>query len=279
MDNKSLFHWIETEVPPLVWALPIWIFIFFVMAWISPMIPNPGEHSPLFWSSSYLAVLSCIVLVGNTLYVIDKWIRIKTTIPVLFGMTLIYAAMIHYSNQLLPLSVISALIIDIGLLGIGCHVGKIVAQGVSERSYLVPLSLVASVMDLWSVWGGPSQLIIQNPQSHNYFLILYPLLGTQQIYPTIGLGDITFMALYLGVIPRYQLKRRQTSWALIVAIFSVYLLSVLSAKPLPAIPFISAAFLVVNWKLLEFKKKELQTTFLFITIFLAILILVAQINR
>jgi uncharacterized membrane protein len=279
MDKKTLSQWFHEKIPGLAWALPFWIMVFFLMAWVSPKIPNPGEASQLFWSTSYLAVLSCIVLVGTTLYVIDKWIQIIASFPVLFGMTLIYAAMINYANQLLSISVLSALIIDLGLLGIACHVGMIVAKGVSERSYLVPLSLVASIMDVWSVWGGPSKMIVENPQSHNYFLLLYPLLGTQQIYPTIGLGDITFMALYLGVVPQYQLKQRQTSWALVAAIFTVYLLSVLSGKALPAIPFISTAFLMVNWKLLEFKKKELQTTFFFIIIFLAILILVAQFNK
>jgi uncharacterized membrane protein len=279
MDTKIFSQWFHEKIPGLTWALPFWILIFFLMAWISPKIPNPGEASPLFWSTSYLAVLSCIVLVGTTLYVIDKWIQIKASFSVLFGMTLIYAAMIHYANQLLSLSILSALIIDLGLLGIACHIGMIVAKGVSERSFLVPLSLVASIIDVWSVWGGPSKMIVDNPQSHHYFLLLYPLLGTPQIYPTIGLGDITFMSLYLGVVPQYQLKQRQTSWALAGAIFAVYLLSVLSGKALPAIPFISAAFLMVNWKLLEFKKKELQTTFFFIIIFLAILILIAQVNK
>ena len=214
--------------------------------------------------------MSGIVLVGTTLYLVDQWVKASSSIPALFGMTLVFAALVHYSNQVSSHNLLTYLVIDLGLLGIGCHIGKIVALGVTQRSYLVPLTLVASVTDLWSVWGGPTHVIVQEPNYQNYFLIAYPLLGTTHILPTLGLGDITFLALYFALLPRYNLKIRLTSWAIIGAFSVTFLLSLLAGKGLPAIPFISAAFLLVNWKQLEFKKDEVRTTFIFIGVFIVI---------
>lgn len=257
----------------VIFAVIIWSVIFLGMAKIAPSIPNPGEVSPIFWSTSYLALLSGIVLVGTTLYLIDRWIKTFSSISVLFGMTLVFAAFIHYTNQLPNQTKFTFLLIDICLIGIGCHIGKIVALGVNQRSYLAPLTLVASVTDLWSVWGGPTHVIVQQTVYQNYFLITYPLLGTNAILPTLGLGDITFLALYFALIPQYKLKPRATSWAIIFAFFITFLLSLLAGKGLPAIPFISAAFLAVNWKQLEFKKEDVRTTFIFIGIFFFIVLL------
>jgi hypothetical protein len=254
----------------VVFAIVMWSSVFWGMVKISPKIPNPGEVSPIFWSTSYLALLSGIVLVGTTLYLIDRWIKASSSVPVLFGMTLILAAFVHYTNQLSHQSTFTALLIDICLIGIGCHIGKIVAMGVSQRSYLIPLTLVASVTDLWSVWGGPTHVIVREPLLQNYFLITYPLLGSNAILPTLGLGDITFLALYFALLPQYKLKVRATSWAIIFAFSAVFLLSLQAGKGLPAIPFISAAFLAVNWKQLEFKKEDVQTTFIFIGVFFII---------
>ncbi len=254
----------------VVFAIVMWSSVFLGMVKIDPYIPNPGEVSPIFWSTSYLALLSGIVLVGTTLYLIDRWIKASSSIPVLFGMTLIFAAFVHYINQLSHQTALTFLLIDICLIGIGCHIGKIVALGVNQRSYLIPLTLVASVTDLWSAWGGPTHVIVREPLLQNYFLITYPLLGSNAILPTLGLGDITFLALYFGLLPQYKLKVRATSWAIILAFLAVFLLSLLAEKDLPAIPFISAAFLTVNWKQLEFKKEDVRTTFIFIGVFFVI---------
>jgi len=253
-----------------IFSIIIWCLIFFAMMKISPYIPNPGEVSPIFWSTIYLALLSGMVMVGTSLYVIDRWIKVSSSVSALFGMTLIFAAIIHYTNQLVHHSQLTALVIDIALLGIGCHIGKIIALGVNQRSYLVPLSLVASVTDFWSVWGGPSHIMVHEPTFQYYFLVSYPLLGTKEILPTLGLGDITFLALYFALLPQYNLKIRATSWAIVFAFLITFLLSFLAGNALPAIPFISAAFLLINWKLLEFKKEDIRTTFVFIGIFFLI---------
>ena len=257
----------------VLFSILFWSLIFLIMAKVAPHIPNPGEVSTIFWSTSYLALLSGIVLVGTTLYLVDQWVKASSSVSALFGMTLVFAAFVHYTNQVPSDSLWKYLVIDIALLGIGCHIGKIVALGVSQRSYLVPLTLVASVTDLWSVWGGPTHAIIQETAYFNYFLISYPLLGTKQVLPTLGLGDITFLALYFALLPQYKLKVRATSWAIIGAFSFTFLLSLLAGKGLPAIPFISAAFLLVNWNQLEFKKEDVQTTFAFIGIFFIIVFL------
>jgi hypothetical protein len=252
----------------VLFAIVFWSGIFIGMAKVAPNVPNPGEVSQIFWSTSYLALLSGIVLVGTTLYVIDRWVKLTSSVAALFGMTLLFAALVHYTNQLPFHFLLSPLLIDIGLLGIGCHIGKIIALGVNQRSYLAPLSLVASVADLWSVWGGPTHVLLKQTTYWNYFLITYPLLGTNQILPTLGLGDITFLALYFSLIPQYNLRVRLTSWSIIVAFSGCFLLSLLAGKGLPVIPFISAAFLIVNWNQLEFKKEDIRVTFIFIGVFL-----------
>ena len=254
-------------------AIGIWSAIYWLLVYFAGRVPNPGETGSIFWGENYLAFLSAMILIATTLYLVDVYVRYSQSIASLFGLTLLCTVINHYANSVAIPTSISSFIVNLAILGISFNLGKLIGVLVNERSYIVPLALVAAVADLWSVFAGPTAHIIEIPTYYRYFLVCYPRLGSEILYPMLGMGDFTFLALFLTLIPRFELRPRATSWGIIISFIVALLLSIISNKGIPVIPFMATAFLVANWELLEFKSNEIRTTFIFIGLFLFIVII------
>jgi preprotein translocase subunit SecG len=260
-------------------ALGIWSAIYWLLAYFAGRVPNPGETGSIFWGENYLAFLSAMILIATTLYLVDVYVRYSLSITSLFGLTLLCTVINHYANKVAIPTLISSFIVNLAILGIAFNLGKLIGLLVNERSYIVPLALVAAVADLWSVLAGPTAHIIEAPTYYRYFLICYPRLGSEILHPMVGLGDFTFLALFLTLIPRFNLRVRTTSWGFIVSFIIALLLSVISNKGIPVIPFMATAFLAANWGLLEFKSNDIWTAFIFIALLLVTAILFTYLSK
>ncbi|MCX7919178.1 MAG: hypothetical protein N3A72_06140 [bacterium] len=266
LPRKATGYW------QLLLAIGVWSALFWAMVYCSRLIPNPEETVLFFWAEDYLTFLSAMILIASTLYLIDVYVRYSLSIASLFGLTLVCTVINHYVNQIEPATVTTSFIVNLAILGIACNLGKLIGLFVAERSYIVPLALVAAVADVWSVFAGPTARIIETPLYYHRFIIHYPTFGSEFLTPMLGLGDFAFLSLFLTLIPRFNLRVRATGWGLILSFVIAILLSILSGKGIPVIPFMAAAFLWVNWKLLEFKPNDIRTTFIFIGLFLLIVI-------
>jgi hypothetical protein len=264
--RKSSSYW------QLGLAVIIWSVVFWLVNYFAGKVPNPGETGAIFWGENYLVFLSAMILVASTLYLVDVYVRYSLSITSLFGLTLIFAVIDHYANQIAVSTPLSIFLVDLAILGIAFNLGKLVGLLVNQRSFIVPLALVAAVADLWSVFAGPTAQIIQVPDYYRYFLVCYPQLGSTILSPIIGIGDFTFLALFLTLIPRFELRARSTSWGIIISFIIALFLSTISNKGIPVVPFMATAFLVANWKLLEFKRSDIRTAFIFILLFLVVVI-------
>ena len=131
-------------------------------------------------------------------------------------------------------------------------VGLWIATEIERLSWIVLVAVVTAVIDIFSVAIGPTKVILEHgPAVIGYFTVTMTWLGYTwtEAHSAIGLSDMIFLALYLGVARRFGLRERASAVAM-VASFLVTLALAMWWRALPALPLLSVAFLGVNADLL-----------------------------
>lgn len=126
--------------------------------------------------------------------------------------------------------------------------GLWVAENLERASWVVLVAVVSAVVDIVSVYGGPTRALLdEGPQAVRYFTIALALLGhgLSQGYTALGISDIVFFSLYLGAARRFDLRPAASAVAM-VASFVGTIVAALWWQALPALPLLSVAFLAVN---------------------------------
>ncbi|HEY9069201.1 MAG TPA: hypothetical protein VIV61_03035, partial [Candidatus Ozemobacteraceae bacterium] len=154
-------------------------------------------------------------------------------------------------------------------------VGLWIGTGIDEPAHLIPIALVATLADIWSVSAGATAVIIRSEQIH-YFLLRFPLLGGPEpaIPFLIGLTDFLFFGIFYQAALRFDLGGRR-NLALLGASFVIAVSSALLAGVgLPVLPFMGLLFVAGNWSRLQMKREDLKQTVLFLAgvllVFLAV---------
>ena len=139
----------------------------------------------------------------------------------------------------------SALAVGAGALVISAGLGAAIGHRVSEARYVWPLVLVAVGADLWSV-AAPSgltrQAIVEGPPSHvtSVALLTVPIPGAG-LEGVLGLGDVIFTALLLGLVHRCGLSMARALLGLAVGLLVCLAFLLIARLPTPALVFIGPA--------------------------------------
>jgi hypothetical protein len=136
----------------------------------------------------------------------------------------------------------------IALLTLGTALGSQIGQRVKQPGHLLFVALVSALADTWSVTqpGGVSQQISQAPAALDWLALSWPLLGTRDIVPLLGVGDVVFVALYLGATRAHQLKLSRTLFALLAG-FTLTIGCVLALeRPIPVLPWLGICFVCAH---------------------------------
>lgn len=127
-----------------------------------------------------------------------------------------------------------------------------VAQQLEQVSWAVVIAVVSAVVDILSVAVGPTKAIVAHgPVVVGYFTLAITWAGYTyaEAFTGLGVSDVVFFALYLAVALRFGLRVRATAVAMVASFVATIALAI-SATALPALPLLSAAFLLVNADLL-----------------------------
>jgi hypothetical protein len=119
-----------------------------------------------------------------------------------------------------------------------------------ELSWVVIVAFVTPLVDIVSVWRGPTQHITAHHfEVYTAVAVAFVVPGGGAAY--LGPPDILFFALFLAAADRWNLRVVWT-WAATVGMygFTVILANALDVNGLPALPFLSFGFLVANADLL-----------------------------
>jgi hypothetical protein len=134
------------------------------------------------------------------------------------------------------------------LYAIGSLVGALVGSRIEHAGHLLFVVVVSSLADTFSVAApeGPSAQIASSAVALSYLAVSFPMLGTPDIAPLLGVGDLVFASLYVSASRAHDLPMRRT-WIALGAAFLVTMLVVIWLElPVPALPFMGVAMLIAQ---------------------------------
>jgi len=130
---------------------------------------------------------------------------------------------------------------------LAASIGVLLGRQVAEAWWLVVVAGVALVADVWSVFAGPTKVVVEKaPVVLDYLLIHFPVLGVAGSGMGLGMSDVIFLSLFAAGSAGAGL-RPVAGFLAMAASFLVTVTVALVWKPaLPALPFLAVAFLAVN---------------------------------
>ena len=118
-------------------------------------------------------------------------------------------------------------------------------------SWVLLIALLIVPVDAFSVARGPTRHIVEEqPEVFDALSIAFPIPG-EHASAQLGLPDVLFFALFLGAAERFRLRAGWT-WVATALSFGATMAAAvwLRVAGLPALPLLSAAFVLVNADLL-----------------------------
>jgi hypothetical protein len=133
------------------------------------------------------------------------------------------------------------------LLG-GSLVGACVGRAVEHPGQLLFVAVVSSAADIFSVFHpkGPSGAIAESEAALSLLALPWPLLGTGELAPFLGVGDVIFTALYVGAARKHGLSLPRTTLALALAYMLTMLAVLLLETVVPALPLLGLAMVLAH---------------------------------
>jgi hypothetical protein len=166
----------------------------------------------------------------------------------------------------------------VALLFTGYVIGYWLTGELEKAGHLIPVSILGALVDIWSVFQGPSRSVGEQAVEHvsrqietgawqappigTFALLNFPHPGAEYMTPIFGFGDLVFIAVFIGGSKRFGLS----IWKNVLLVIAGLWLSVIAAfatnNPIPALPFICGLFLIGNFRKLDLSKKEWKLTFI-----------------
>jgi len=135
------------------------------------------------------------------------------------------------------------------ILAAAC-VGISLARYVSSAGVALLIAAVATASDLFSVFAGPTRILVEEDSPVlDLLLLVFPTFGSPLGFG-LGVSDFIFLALFAAASRFLNLRYLATLLGLCLATFFAVTAGLLLERPLPALPFIAIAFVVVNLDLI-----------------------------
>ena len=134
------------------------------------------------------------------------------------------------------------------LLVAGAAVGSAVGGRVERAGHLLVVVVVSVLVDTFSVFHsfGPTAAAVARPRLIALIALPWPVLGTTEVAPVLGVGDVAFAALYLAAARRHELGVRRMALAVALGLVATAALVVVTGRPVPALLAMGAAVLALH---------------------------------
>lgn len=224
----------------LVWAFSLvlsWSGLG-VTAWLAP-------YSRLSPVAAYGIAFGCVV--SSVLF--TAWATPRQAAVTFAGVVIALPLLVlsqqrsEAGNWLLP-----ALCVLTGLLLLGTSVGSWVGSRIQAPGHLAFVALVSAVADTISVTqpGGVSAQIAERPEVLALLALPWPMLGTRDIVPLLGVGDVVFTSLYVSASRAHALSVPRTLLALGIGYALTTVAVIAWARPIPVLPLLGACVVLAQ---------------------------------
>lgn len=160
---------------------------------------------------------------------------------------------------------------DFALLTSAISLGYVVSFIFREPNILLPVGIVAGLVDLWNVTVGPlGRIVEKRPDIVEKVSVHLPSPAPHLIpMATIGMGDVVFLAMFFAVLYRFSMNVKGAFWlGYVLLTLSVFLAFKVS---IPALVPMGIAILVTNIRCFKLSREELFAT-IYVSLFVAALL-------
>jgi hypothetical protein len=124
--------------------------------------------------------------------------------------------------------------------------GISLARYVRSVGVILLIAAVAVASDLLSVFAGPTRVLIEEESPVlDLLIVVFPTFGSALGFG-LGVSDFVFLALFVAASRFLNLRYVATLICVCSAAFLAVTAGLLLGRPLPALPFVATAFLLVN---------------------------------
>jgi hypothetical protein len=162
------------------------------------------------------------------------------------GLAALYAVL--FSLDVVGLTPALLWFVSLAVLTTGGLVGGYIGSLLEYPGMLMVVAYVAAFADCFSFFhpNGLTANVLTNPKALALLTVPFPILGTEYVASLVGIGDVTFVALFVAGTRATGLSVIRTAIALAVAMLTVSVLVELGGAPLPALPFLGGAVVLVH---------------------------------
>jgi hypothetical protein len=142
-----------------------------------------------------------------------------------------------------PMGLVTLVVVDAALVALAWAVGGSIGRRVGHPGHLLAACLVAAAADLASVVHpqGPTHAIVKSERALSLLAISFPVPSTHAFAPVLGVGDLLFAALALGVAAQHRLSVLRMAALIALGVLVAGLAAALFETAVPALIPMAAA--------------------------------------
>lgn len=134
------------------------------------------------------------------------------------------------------------------LLWVTTGVGHLLGPRIEHAGHMLFVAWISTVADIFSVFhhSGVTHAVAESAVALSVVALPFPMLGTGDVVPFLGGGDVVFMALYLSVSRRHGLSAWRTWTGLGIGLLLTLAALVVFERVVPALPFLGFGVLCLQ---------------------------------
>jgi hypothetical protein len=220
-------------------AAAVLIAIGLAGVWLGWSLAAPGLDQRSTWPTALSAALVSLPLLAGALLVSLTTLQRHLRLAIAGGAAALLLA-------LLGSLVDGEAFASLGKATAGVALGALVGRLLDEPWHAGLVALLVAVVDIYSVLAGPTRAVVEgSPGVLDAVGVALAAPGYAQA-AIIGTTDFVFLGLLGGAALRYDLRPRLTLPLLAASFTATLILATALDRALPALPLLSAAFLLPN---------------------------------
>jgi hypothetical protein len=231
--RASSFRWDGLPALAALAGFELWLVLAYALSPHVPLDPRAGYAIGFLSVSASAVVTACA----------SPPLRPRALVALALPCALLWAVASQQGAGLVAAAAVTAALLIAGVL-----VGGVVGGLIEHPGQLLFVAIVAGAADVASVVhpSGPSAALANTPAALALFMLPWPMLGTRDLVPLLGVGDIVFAALYVASSRHHGLSVRRTAIAELAAFVATMLLVLVLERAIPALPLLGCAVVLAQ---------------------------------